>query len=430
MVTFGIVGFVLVVVNPLRHRRMLRTLAHALETGERKKPGHPYDMGDGLIGTLQFEPKHPNKVDVHLEVRFEEPRELPFSVTRRRDRDKQMKKLVTGDSYFDGHYFYKGNERALFSMMNAGMRRFLDGHEMKLTREGLRMTLFAGANVGSLKLEDLRDRIREGEEIVRRFLLRGGDVDDEIDNLVKLVAQDPNENVRQKSLVFLLDDITALRSVPSVTQAMESSSYPEVELLAIATGRLDPLPNLLSGPERDTPAFLSAFFRVVANLESEDRTLIALQLVVDPKVAHSALRLLESVEDAQVVPHLITAYPAAANRLDILRYLGRRVDARVQAFLLERLEADTWEERQIAVKSLGVGGSFTAIEPLAKARDVARQGMKRDIDQAIRKIQAREGAGEGGWISLEGSESSTGYLSLEDSISGQLSLDQNDPGHR
>jgi hypothetical protein len=79
-----------------------------------------------------------------------------------------------------------------------------------------------------------------------------------------------------------------------------------------------------------------------------------------------------------------------------------------------------------AIETLGLRGTATAVPPLRAAIEAHAldSGLRREAQEAIARIQSRLAGAEAGQVSITDAQADAGQLSLSETASGRLSLDQ------
>ncbi|QTD48368.1 hypothetical protein [Sulfidibacter corallicola] len=355
-------------------------------------------------------------MSLQLEIRSDTPMNIPFKLRPYIADDENWQRIQTGDPMLDEQYLLQGNAVEFLAGMKGRHRGFLLDGEVTLTQKSLVVTIPRDASQ-PLDVRDLsRDQIRKKADRAMRFLNTCMDQTPALPRLADMVRRDAMKGVRQRCLAAIVDHFEPgqvaqlgfdedLQGDPPVLE------NPELALLQMYAGRpIAPpfLDLLVAKVEGDA---IDLFLTVAATLPEPLRTHTLLQAVTREGMTEGALHLLNSSDDALAVPHLIALSTQSRFRTPILAHIGRRDDARVVGFLLDVLAEGSRADCLQAAQRLGDLGDFSTIEPLAKLRNASRFGLRKELDAAIKKIQARDGSGEGGWVSLHAPGNQLGQLS-------------------
>jgi hypothetical protein len=276
------------------------------------------------------------------------------------------REIVIGDAGFDGEVYARGPEDLLRALCDARARSLiralvrLDGH-----------VLYGGVRVETTKAHASAEPVTAALETAleaARCLVPPENV---VERIADLVRCDPEIGVRERCLLYLARAHPEHPAVSALLREALTMSSPELRV------------------------------RAAIALGAEGReTLLGLvgSRYLDAEYAADGIRALgEALPEASGIEIL----------QDALRLTCRPV---VQAL----------------IEALALRGSAAAVAPLRAAivAPVLGSELRREVHEAIARIQSRLTGAEAGQISVTDAQADAGQLSLSDAAAGQLSLDQ------
>ena len=353
---------------------------------------------------------------------------------------------ITGDPEFDGRVRVSGGDATALAVLPPEARTdFLTlgraNHLVRVADGRVTLEIFHKATK-----EEAVDQVRTALKLAQRLVLPADGV---VAGLARRAVEDRHPGVRLRAFTILASGDQPVEIVANVARKLVEDPHPEVRMraaMALGEEGFEYLSRLVltllprSPFERDGHAGTEVAPQADDNTPAE----VLLLRQADERAAAAAheecralalAHLVSRQKRERVLPLVKEALRASGPlRVAALVAVTKIGDASLEAEMIAAHESDVPQVRVAAIEALGAIGTAAAVPHLRAQAE--RSGpldfeLRRTVDEAVAKIQARLQGAAAGQVALADAESGSaaGRVSLmEDGAAGRVALAPDPPG--